>query len=101
MSESKFPPVQKQILVQISPERAFKVFTERMDLWWPKSHHIGKAPMKGTVLEPKEGGRWFEIGQDGSQCDWGKVLVWDPPRRLVLAWQISGHWQFDPLLLTE
>jgi uncharacterized protein YndB with AHSA1/START domain len=38
---------------------------------------------------------------DGSQCEWGKVLVWDPPRRLVLAWQINGQWQYDPAFVTE
>ena len=44
---------------------------------------------------------WYELGQDGSQCQWGKVLAWEPPGRLLLAWQINGQWQFDPSLVTE
>lgn len=45
--------------------------------------------------------RWYEVGEDESECDWGKVLVWNPPHQVVLAWQISGHWKFDPNLITE
>ena len=77
------------------------VFTEQMDQWWPRSHHIGKAEMKKAVLETREGGRWYEIGVDGSECNWGKVLRWNPPYKLVLAWQINSEWQYDPNLTTE
>jgi uncharacterized protein YndB with AHSA1/START domain len=47
------------------------------------------------------GGRWFERGEDGSECDWGKVLAWEPPDRIVLAWQIDAQWRFDVNLVTE
>jgi hypothetical protein len=30
-----------------------------------------------------------------------KVLVWNPPHKLVLAWQITAEWQYDPNFLTE
>ena len=52
--------------------------------------------MATAILEPHEGGRWYEQGTDHSQCDWGRVLVWEPPHRLVVTWQINGHWQYDP-----
>jgi uncharacterized protein YndB with AHSA1/START domain len=72
-----------------------------MDAWWPRTNHIGKVEMKRAVLEPKKGGRWYEIGVDDSECNWGKVLSWDPPRRLLLAWQITADWQYEPNLITE
>ena len=53
------------------------------------------------MIEPQAGGRWYEQGEDGSKCDWGRVLVWEPPLRLVLAWQINAQWQFDPGVTTE
>ena len=94
-------PIRKQIIVDVPQERAFRVFTENIDVWWPRDHHIGKAALKEAVLEPRENGRWFERGEDGSECDWGKVLVWEPPRKLVLAWQINGAWQYDAGFVTE
>ena len=94
--------IRKTMLVEAGVEHAFRVFTEQHGAWWPlATHHIAKVPGRNAVIEPRQGGRWYEQGEDGSQCDWGKVLVWDPPHRLVLAWQISADWQFDPALLTE
>ena len=93
---------QKTFTVEASSERAFRVFTERHGEWWPlATHHIGKAPARTAIIEPSEGGRWYEQGEDGSECDWGRVLVWDPPSRLVLAWQLTAEWRYDPEFLTE
>lgn len=92
--------VRKDLMIKASQRRAFQAFTE-MDLWWPRSHHIGKAEMKEPVLETKPGGRWYEIGVDGTECNWGKVLVWNPPHKIVLAWQITAEWKYDPNFLTE
>jgi len=88
--------VRKTITVQTSPERAFHVFTAEYDSWWPRSHHIGKSPMKRAIIEARAGGRCYTEQEDGTDCDWGSVLVWDPPHRLVIAWQIDGKWQFEP-----
>ena len=89
-------PVSKSISVRANLEHAFRVFTEGLDLWWPRSHHIGKSPMKRAIIEGHEGGRCYTEQIDGTDCDWGRVLVWDPPRRLVMAWQINGQWQYEP-----
>ena len=94
-------PVVREIQVGAPPAQVFRVFTEQFDAWWPRSHHIAASAMKRAVLECRVGGRWYEIGEDGSECNWGKVLVWEPPKRLVLAWQISGEWKYDPALITE
>jgi len=94
-------PVRRGVTVKATPERAFEVFTAQFGRWWPRSHHIGKSPMSGGMIEPKVGGRWYETCEDGSQCDWGKVLAWEPPRRLVLAWHLSASFQYDPSLGVE
>ena len=52
--------------------------------------------MATAILEPRQAGRWYEQGTDGSECDWGRVLAWKPPHRLVVTWQINGQWQYDP-----
>ena len=93
--------VRSEVVVEAPVDRAFRVFTEKMETWWPATHHIGKADMKSIVLERRTNGRWAEIGSDGSECNWGRVLVFDPPKRLVLAWQLTSTWQFDENFVTE
>jgi uncharacterized protein YndB with AHSA1/START domain len=88
--------VLKTITVKASAEHAFEVFTEGIDSWWPRTHHIGSSPMKKTIIEGRVGGRCYSEQVDGSECDWGSVLVWDPPRRFVMAWQITATWKFEP-----
>lgn len=94
--------VRRSVSVSAAPERAFEVFTAGMDRWWPRQgYSIGAAPLRAAVLEPGEGGRWYQRDDAGVECTWGRVLVWEPPRRLVLAWQISHEWSYDPDLVTE
>ena len=88
--------VRKSIVVNTSVEHAFKVFTEGYDTWWPRSHHIGKSPMKKAMIEGHVGGRCYSEQADGTDCDWGRILVWEPPRRFVMAWQITPTWQYEP-----
>jgi uncharacterized protein YndB with AHSA1/START domain len=94
-------PVRKSIRVGAPRERAFEVFTARIGLWWPKSHHICPGDLDSVTIEPRAGGRWYERGVDGNECEVGKVLVWDPPARLVLAWQLDAAWKYDAALITE
>jgi uncharacterized protein YndB with AHSA1/START domain len=93
-------PVRRSVRVAAPQERAFKVFTAGVGRWWPRSHHIGASDLDTVVIEPKAGGRWYERGVDGAECEHGKVLVWEPPARLVLAWQISTDWKYDHDLIT-
>ncbi len=94
--------VRKVVAVQAPPAVAWRVFTEKMSAWWPlDTHKIGKAKAVDAVIEPRAGGRWYERGDDGSTCDWGRVLSWEPHSRLVLSWDISADWQPDPTLKTE
>ena len=94
-------PIRKEVVVNASQEKAFTIFTEKMDLWWPRTHHIGKTPMTELVLEPVIGGRWYSRHEDGSEVNVGKVLEWEAHERILLAWQINGNFQFDPGLITQ
>ncbi len=94
-------PVRKSVTVAAPIEKAFAVFTEGFGSWWPASYSIGNSALKNAVMEPKVGGRWYEIGEDGTECDWGEVLAWEPPSRVLLAWRIGGDWRFNATLLTE
>lgn len=91
-------PVRKTITVNVPQARAFEVFTARFGSWWPKSHHIAKAEMANAVIEPRQGGRWYEKCVDGSECDWGTVLAWEPPARVVLSWHLNSKFEVDETL---
>src|SRR6516164_2308113 len=94
--------VRKVIDVEAPQRVAWRVFTEQMGTWWPLAmYKIGKANAVDAIIEPRVGGRWYERGDDGSTCDWGTVLSWEPYSRLVLSWDISADWQPDPGLKTE
>jgi uncharacterized protein YndB with AHSA1/START domain len=104
MSQTITPaPINRSVQVKVPPARAFEIFTAGASRWWLKTHSISamKSPIKDVVIEPRAGGRWFERGEDGSECDWGKVLAWEPPSRLLLAWQINADFKYDPTLMTE
>jgi len=88
--------VKKSVVVTAPLAHAFKVFTERFDLWWPRTHHIGKVEPYTAILEGREGGRWFERGADGSECDWGRVLVYSPPTRVAVSWHLNASYAYDP-----
>jgi uncharacterized protein YndB with AHSA1/START domain len=92
--------VKRDVVVPVPSNEAFEIFTSRMTDWWPKEHHIGSAPIEQIVIEPHEGGRWYTRHQDGSETSTGHVLAWEPPDRLVITWQISAEWRYDPKLIT-
>jgi uncharacterized protein YndB with AHSA1/START domain/uncharacterized damage-inducible protein DinB len=89
-------PVRKSVTVKTGVDRAFSVFTDGIDTWWPRSHHIGKGTLEKTVIEPRLGGRCYGRTTDGVETDWGKVLAWEPPQRFVVAWMITPEWHCQP-----
>ena len=94
-------PVRKSIRVNANQAHAFEVFTSGLGRWWPRTHTIGKPPMQTAVLEPRLGGRWCELSEDGSQADVGKVLVWEPPERFVISWDLNSKWKPDTTVSSE
>jgi len=92
--------VRREIVVPVSAERAFAVFTADMTSWWPSEHHIGSAPIEEIVIEPHEGGRWFTRHTDGSETSTGHVVAWEPGERLAVTWQIGADWRYHVDLVT-
>ena len=88
-------PVRYSVTVPIPAERAFALFTEDFNTWWI-GHHIGEAEIAEAVIEPRVDGRWYERGVDGTECDWGKVLAFEPPGRILLTWQLNCQFTYDP-----
>ena len=94
-------PVKKSIRVATSQAHAFKVFTLKLGSWWPRKATIGKPPMKTAVFEPRLGGRWYELSEDGSEANVGKVLVWEPPHRFIVSWDLNSQWKPDLTMSSE
>jgi uncharacterized protein YndB with AHSA1/START domain len=94
-------PVVCSVTVKASPERAFEVFTRNIEAWWPVGKTPGENPHVAIVMEPTPDGRWFERDAEGHETNWGKVLTWEPPARVVLGWQLNSQFQYDEAFLTE
>ena len=93
--------VRKEITVEADQQRAFDVFTKDTGTWWLRDHHNGPGELETVIIEPREGGRCLNREVDGSEFPWGKVLAWEPPGRLVFAWQLNEQWAYDPEFVTE
>lgn len=89
-------PVSKTITVNASQARAFDVFTNGLDRWWPKGHGIGASPLTKSIIEPRKGGRWYTTHEDGSEVTVGRMRVWDAPNRIVFSWEVGADWKSEP-----
>lgn len=89
MNRDPHSVVRETIAVAAPVAEAFRVFTEQCHAWWPRSYRLGGAERTDIVLQPREGGRWYERTADGNECGWGIVLAWQPPVWLALSWQIG------------
>jgi uncharacterized protein YndB with AHSA1/START domain len=94
-------PVRKTVRVKAPIAHAFEVFTHGLPRWWPMDHGIGKKPIRTVRMEPYLGGRWLEISQDGTETVIATIILWEPPQRLVLVWQISAQWKPDAEMKSE
>lgn len=87
--------VRHHVVVAGTPERAFAAFTQRLGEFKPPEHNLLASPIVSTVLEPRVGGHIIDRGEDGSECRWATVLVFEPPDRLVFSWDIGPTWQLE------
>src|SRR5690606_31383470 len=81
-------PISISVSVPLPPERAFECFAD-LDRWWPRAYTWAGDALERIEIEPREGGHCVEWGPHDFRCDWGRVLVWDPPHHLAFAWQIA------------
>jgi uncharacterized protein YndB with AHSA1/START domain len=88
--------VRHTVSVPVPAEPAFRLFTDGLASWWPAEYTWSRDVLETIAIEPREGGRCFERGPHGFQCDWGRVLAWEPPRRVVFTWQISPRREPEP-----
>jgi uncharacterized protein YndB with AHSA1/START domain len=87
--------VKQSVVVEASIERAFKVFTEDFGSFKPREHNLLAVPIAETVFEPRVGGHIYDRGVDGSECRWARVLAYEPPKRVLLSWDISPRGQIE------
>jgi len=94
-TQAQEPSVKTQIVVEAPIERAFRVFTEDFDRIKPREHNMLGVDIAESVFEPREGGRIYDRGIDGSECQWARVLAYEPPNRVAFSWDISPRWQIE------
>lgn len=82
-------PIRESLTLPMPPNAAFALFTEQFNHWWPPEYTWAGDVLDQIAIQPRAGGRCFERGPYGFELDWGRVLAWEPPRRLAFTWQIS------------
>jgi uncharacterized protein YndB with AHSA1/START domain len=103
VTQAADPVVHRQVTVPVPIEKAFAVFTDRFGDFKPREHNLLEVPIAETVFEGRVGGSIYDRGTDGSECHWARVLVFEPPHRVVFSWDIGPTWQVvtDPEQTSE
>ena len=102
-TQTESTEVTTDIVVDAPIAHVFDVFTNRMDTWWDKDHHLLEVPIAEMVFEPHVGGHIIDRGVDGSECRWARVLAYEPPALVRFSWDINVQWQLetDPAKASE
>jgi uncharacterized protein YndB with AHSA1/START domain len=87
--------IRTSVVVQLPIDRAYRVFTEDFDRIKPREHNLLEVDIAESVFEPHAGGRVFDRGVDGSECQWARVLAYEPPDRILFSWDINPQWQIE------
>ncbi|HMK99643.1 MAG TPA: SRPBCC family protein [Acidimicrobiales bacterium] len=88
--------MQASVVVDAPIDKAFTVFTTDIGTWWPPEHHILEGELAEMIFEPRVGGHVYDRATNGNECHWARVLVYEPPTRIVFSWDISLQWQLEP-----
>ena len=87
--------VTTSLVVEAPIAEAFRVFTDDIGSWWTPEHHILGAELKEMVFEPRVGGHIIDVGVDGSECKWSRVMAYEPPNRIVFSWDVNLQWEVE------
>lgn len=94
-------PVRRTLHVKAPVAHAFEVFTAGLTRWWPDNHGVGPKPIAKVLMEPKLGGRWLEIAENGAETVVATIIAWEPPRRVAMLWRINAQWEPDSTMRSE
>lgn len=95
MMSAEVEPIRKSVVVNAAVDRAFALFVDRFDAIKPREHNLLAVPVARTVFEPRVGGHIYDVGVDGSRCEWARVLAYDPPARVIFSWDIGPTWRIE------
>ena len=96
------PPVRRSALVRAGRQHTFDTFTDTIGAWWPVNpFSAGKDRVRAVTVDKRVGGRVYETWDDGTESDWGEVLVWSPPERFAMTWSVTGPLTEVELTFTE
>ena len=94
-SQAAVTSISTSVEVEVPIDCAFRVFTEDFDRIKPRDHNMLEVDIAESVFEPRVGGRVYDRGVDGSECQWARVLAYEPPDRVVFSWDIDPQWQIE------
>lgn len=94
-TQARQTAIRTEIVVEAPVDRAFQVFVDEFDKIKPREHNLLPVDVAESIFEPRAGGRIYDRGVDGSECQWARVLVYEPPSRVVFTWDISPRWQLE------
>jgi len=91
------PPVRQSALVRAGRQHTFDTFVDTIGTWWPVNpFSAGKDRVRNVSVDKHLGGRVYETWDDGTEADWGEVLIWSPPERFAMTWAIvSVHTEVE------
>jgi uncharacterized protein YndB with AHSA1/START domain len=84
------PAATAEVVVDASPEDAFRVFTEEIGIWWRRGTPYWNDAERGLSMriEPYVGGRFIEVYDldTGEGYEAGRVTASEPGRRFAMTW---------------
>lgn len=89
MQATEMEAIRKSVTVPLPVEKAFRLFTDGVNSWWPvATHSIGHEDVENVTFDP-DGKRVYERLADGTEHDWADIDAWEPPNRFLLAWRVN------------